>query len=88
MKFDGEIIKFFWILFFLNRFFNQIFCKLLNFISFVSVLVTVLTLVAMTIDRYIYVVRPFENLKWRKPSTVLLLSIIIWLSKFSFVYFE
>ncbi|CAF0951079.1 unnamed protein product [Rotaria sordida] len=59
--------------------FNQIFCKLLNFISFVSVLVTVLTLVIMTIDRYIYVVRPFENLKWRKPRTVLLLSIIIWL---------
>ncbi|CAF0834141.1 unnamed protein product [Adineta steineri] len=59
--------------------FNEIFCKLLNFISYVSVLVTVLTLVAMTIDRYIYVVRPFQNLKWRKPSTVFLLSIIIWL---------
>ncbi|CAF0828025.1 unnamed protein product [Rotaria sp. Silwood1] len=59
--------------------FNEIFCKLLNFISFVSVLVTVLTLVAMTLDRYIYVVRPFENLKWRKPKTVLSLSIIIWL---------
>ncbi|CAF3003361.1 unnamed protein product [Rotaria socialis] len=58
--------------------FNEVFCKLLNFISFISVLVTVLTLVAMTIDRYIYVVRPFENLKWRKPRTVLLLSIIIW----------
>ncbi|CAF2375804.1 unnamed protein product [Rotaria sp. Silwood2] len=59
--------------------FNQVFCKLLNFISFISVLVTVLTLVAMTIDRYIYVVRPFENLKWRKPRTVLLLSVVIWL---------
>lgn len=34
----------------------------------------------MTIDRYIYVVRPFENLKWRKPQTVFLLSFIIWLS--------
>lgn len=40
---------------------------------------TVLTLVVMTIDRYIYVVRPFGNFKWRKPRTVLLLSIIIWL---------
>ncbi|UJR10499.1 hypothetical protein I4U23_014702 [Adineta vaga] len=59
--------------------FNEIICKLMNFISFVSVLVTVLTLVAMTIDRYIYVVRPFQNLKWRKPKTILLLSIIIWL---------
>jgi hypothetical protein len=72
-----DLMKFFFV-----RFFNQIFCKLLNFISFVSVLVTVLTLVAMTIDRYIYVVRPFQNLKWRKPRTVLLLSIIIWLSKY------
>ncbi|CAF0813553.1 unnamed protein product [Adineta steineri] len=34
-------------------YFNQTFCKLLNFISFVSVLVTVLTLVVMTIDRHV-----------------------------------
>ena len=64
------------------RYFNQTFCKLLNFISFVSVLVTVLTLVVMTIDRYIYVARPFENLKWRKPQTVFLLSLIIWLREY------
>ncbi|CAF1337666.1 unnamed protein product [Adineta ricciae] len=60
--------------------FNETTCKLMNFISFVSVLVTVLTLVAMTIDRYIYVVRPFQNLRWRKPRYILLLSIIIWLT--------
>lgn len=60
-------------------YFNQIFCKLLNFISYVSVLVTVQTLVVMTIDRYIYIVHPFENIKWRKPKTVFLLSLIIWL---------
>ncbi|CAF3687720.1 unnamed protein product [Adineta steineri] len=60
-------------------YFNQTFCKLLNFISFVSVLVTVLTLVVMTIDRYIYVVNPFENITWRKPRTVFFLSLIIWL---------
>ena len=69
------------------RSFDQIFCKLLNFISFVSVLVTVLTLVAMTIDRYIYVVRPFENLRWRKPRTVFLLSLIIWLSEWKITSF-
>ncbi|CAF0785939.1 unnamed protein product [Didymodactylos carnosus] len=60
-------------------FFSEILCKLLNFISFVSVLVTVLTLVVMTIDRYIYVVRPFENLTWRRPSTVFGLSFFIWI---------
>ncbi|CAF1215106.1 unnamed protein product [Didymodactylos carnosus] len=60
-------------------FFSDILCKLLNFISFVSVLVTVLTLVAMTIDRYIYVVRPFEKLTWRKPSNVFGLTFFIWL---------
>lgn len=66
-------------IFFSHRYFNETFCKLLNFISYVSVLVTVLTLVVMTMDRYIYVVHPFENIKWRKPRTVFLLSLIIWL---------
>ncbi|UJR35393.1 hypothetical protein I4U23_028150 [Adineta vaga] len=65
-------------------YFNQTFCKLLNFISFVSVLVTVLTLVVMTVDRYIYVVHPFENIRWRKPRTVFLLSSIIWLLSCAF----
>ncbi len=68
------------------RYFNQTFCKLLNFISYVSVLVTVLTLVVMTIDRYIYVVNPFKNIKWRKPKTVFLLSLIIWLRKYHIIY--
>ncbi|CAM4779325.1 unnamed protein product [Rotaria magnacalcarata] len=48
------------------------------------VLVTVLTLVIMTIDRYIYVVHPFEDIKWRKPRTVFLLSLIIWLLSCAF----
>ncbi|CAF0803786.1 unnamed protein product [Rotaria sordida] len=65
-------------------YFNETFCKLLNFITFVSVLVTVLTLVIMTIDRYISVVHPFENIKWRKPKTVFLLSLIIWLLSCTF----
>ena len=37
----------------------------------------------MTIDRYIYVAHPFENISWRKPKTVFFLSLIIWLRKFS-----
>ncbi|CAF0860814.1 unnamed protein product [Rotaria sp. Silwood1] len=65
-------------------YFDQIFCKLLHFTSFLSVLVTVLTLVIMTIDRYIYIVHPFENVKWRKPKTVFLLSLIIWLLSCTF----
>ena len=36
----------------------------------------------MTIDRYIYVVHPFENIKWRKPNNVFLLSLIIWLREY------
>ncbi|CAF1345225.1 unnamed protein product [Adineta ricciae] len=65
-------------------YFNQTFCKLLNFISFVSVLVTVLTLVVMTIDRYIYVAHPFENIRWRKPRTVFLISCFIWILSCTF----
>ncbi|CAF2786990.1 unnamed protein product [Rotaria sp. Silwood2] len=65
-------------------YFNETFCKLLHFTSFLSVLVTVLTLVIMTIDRYIYIAHPFENIKWRKPKTVFLLSLIIWLLSCAF----
>jgi glucan phosphoethanolaminetransferase (alkaline phosphatase superfamily) len=36
----------------------------------------------MTIDRYIYVAHPFENITWRKPKTVFLLSLFIWLREF------
>lgn len=42
----------------------------------------------MTIDRYIYVVHPFENITWRKPRTVFLLSLIIWLRKSSLLRFS
>jgi hypothetical protein len=42
----------------------------------------------MTIDRYIYVVHPFENITWRKPTTVFLLSLFIWLRKFFSILFE
>lgn len=75
-------------LFSLFRYFNQTFCKLLNFISFLSVLVTVLTLVIMTIDRYVYIAHPFENIKWRKPKAVFLLSLIIWLRKYIIIYYN
>ena len=40
----------------------------------------------MTIDRYIYVAHPFENIKWRKPKTVFLLSLIIWLREYKILF--
>nr|QVK45767.1 G protein-coupled receptor [Proales similis] len=58
--------------------FGAFLCKWYNYASLVTVCAVCLTLMTMTIDRYIYICKLNEPV-WRKPVLVLKLSALIWI---------
>ncbi|KAI8789059.1 kiSS-1 receptor-like isoform X2 [Biomphalaria glabrata] len=53
-------------------------CKFNQYISYVTLLSTCLTLTAMTIDRYFAIVHPIKSMKSRTPRVAVIICIVIW----------
>ncbi|CAL1530081.1 unnamed protein product, partial [Lymnaea stagnalis] len=53
-------------------------CKFNNYIIYVTLLSTCLTLTAMTIDRYFAIVHPIKSLQSRTPKAAAIICIAIW----------
>ncbi|XP_059165794.1 galanin receptor 2a-like [Physella acuta] len=63
-----------------NWVYGEIMCKFQNYIAYVSLLSTCLTLTAMTIDRYFAIVHPIRSLHSRTPRGAAIICIAIWLA--------
>ncbi|CAH1238039.1 KISS1R [Branchiostoma lanceolatum] len=62
--------------------FGEFLCKFIFYFMQVTVQATCLTLAAVSIDRYLCVVKPFESLNIRTPKTCLAVSGAIWIGSF------
>ncbi|XP_078704036.1 G-protein coupled receptor 54-like [Branchiostoma floridae x Branchiostoma belcheri] len=62
--------------------FGEFLCKFVFYFMQVTVQATCLTLAAVSIDRYLCVVKPFESLNIRTPRTCLAISGGIWIGSF------
>ncbi|KAH9524744.1 KiSS-1 receptor, partial [Bulinus truncatus] len=57
---------------------GEVMCKFNQYISYVTLLSTCLTLTAMTIDRYFAIVHPIKSMQSRTPKVAAIICIIIW----------
>ncbi|GFO11666.1 orphan G-protein coupled receptor 54 [Plakobranchus ocellatus] len=60
--------------------YGEVMCKLQNYIIYVTLLSTCLTLTAMTIDRYFAIVHPIRSLRRRTPKVAAIICMAIWLT--------
>ncbi|KAK3803752.1 hypothetical protein RRG08_029680 [Elysia crispata] len=60
--------------------YGEAMCKFQNYIIYVTLLSTCLTLTAMTIDRYFAIVHPIRSLRRRTPRVAAIICLAIWLT--------
>ncbi|RUS91764.1 hypothetical protein EGW08_000472, partial [Elysia chlorotica] len=60
--------------------YGEVMCKFQNYIIYVTLLSTCLTLTAMTIDRYFAIVHPIRSLRRRTPRVAAIICLAIWLT--------